>query len=341
MPSRPRHTALLLLLATVAGAHGAAADQCLTFGEREAGIVREHLREGMTAVVYCAPCDQREPTPLRVRELAIESAPAAVDFIYFDGRKVTRAELEAGGVRGIPEHERAFYLEVLEEAGSRPGHSLRINQSPVDLAYLYVPDDLPRYRNLGVLAGCAADVAATLEYTLPQKPARLESPPADLHVDLTDRCLAGCCPADLWTATGDVPLLAADDPGAGVVGRVAKGEQVVPLEVRARVEPARVEVVWDHGPYFEGDVLYLLAELGEGFGEVWHYGRVLEEDVSGLSLYALEPGAARCDPAGPSCWGVAERHPRAEWWAKVRAVGRENGWVPAPRRAFEGVLRCD
>lgn len=49
-------------------------------------------------------------------------------------------------------------------------------------------------------------------------------------------------------------------------------------------------------------MIYLLDSLGEGFFRVWHYGRVLEEDLTGLDIFQQRAEIRGCEPPSQEYW---------------------------------------
>jgi len=318
------------------------ADYCVYFDKDTAAVVRDHVREGMVALQFCESCGFIEPLPLRIRSLELREHSVDVDFITYNGRKVTLADIDKGTlVADYTPEEIEFLRETLEEQAARKSYTLHINGEEIDLAYFYIPEELPVYRNVGVLAHCAADISPTIEYVPINKDPALEAPMQPILVDVSEHCYDGCCPGKTWTVREKVILFAEANVQSAKVAELSPGASVTPLQVRAFVEPVRAEVVYDHGRFFEGDVFYLLNSLGEGFYNIWYYSKTHEEDVSGINQFQLKMDRRGCNPPTKDCWAVAGDLKEETWWAEVRRKGGQAGWLYDPRKTMDGVLVCD
>lgn len=195
------------------------------------------------------------------------------------------------------------------------------------------------YRN-SALARKLADDRRSLEKRRREAQARMvvERRPPVAYV-ARPACPFECCGFGTWSVNADTTLF--DSPsGTRVIGRALKGENVEGLtgEVHLRPLPVRVRFPSPEGfTAVEGTVVYLLDNLGEGYGHVWLNGKVVESEIVGVR--------ENCSFAGPGCWGEfvspgqAGRQGDAVWWVKVKSRSGAAGWT---KRAdhFGGIDKC-
>lgn len=152
-------------------------------------------------------------------------------------------------------------------------------------------------------------------------------PPADYVAK--DVCPFECCLYREWTVEQDAVLY--DEPGERrEVARVAEGEKVEGVTGDVHLRPTPVLVRYPP-LYVEGaevgDIVFLLDYMGEGYGRIWHEGRVLETEIFSVAEQCLFPSE--------SCWGEyvdphdAERQ-EAVWWVKIRTAAGVVGWTDKP-----------
>jgi len=108
----------MILLAVLATARGARADQCAWVNQAQATKAAELLKVGGTVVEWCEPCGDKPPTAK-------------------DMKKVEN-------MRVAPVKDDRFYSE------------LSINGKGVDLAYVFVMTKPGEFQNLAKLSGCPA-----------------------------------------------------------------------------------------------------------------------------------------------------------------------------------------
>lgn len=140
-------------------------------------------------------------------------------------------------------------------------------------------------------------------------------------------CPFECCRYGEWKVTKATDLL--DAPGgAAVVARLLPGQKVDALDGEVHLKPPAVLVRWSgrpQAPVPAGAIVFLAGFQGEGWGRIWHEGRVVEGEVSGVSLY--------CPAPGPACWGEfldpADQlwYERAVWWIRIQAPDGRIGWT--------------
>lgn len=150
-------------------------------------------------------------------------------------------------------------------------------------------------------------------------------------------CPFECCMYRDWTAMESLTVFENFDPRdqrgrAKAVFTIDKGETVtgmtgVVITTRAgrfRAAEKIVLTVYSHSfPSSKpalvtippGDVLYVLDHRGEGTFVGWYHGRLLEE-ADGSELTGK---------------GLPESEPVSEWWARVRNLRGQIGWVRAER----------
>lgn len=261
--------------------------------------------------------------------------------IRFDGEWYSDEDVIKGRVPGMDGGLRTAIIDMLE---SRSIHSLTIQNRPIDAGYLYRPVGNDRYRNVGVELGCAGGLES-IAYTKPDRSTG-PPPPSVGREEITGNCYDGCCirpdPDRLTlTARTEAALFNARDTSAERLARVGSGDKLRLLPVVSEITPVKVAVIRDHGPFLAGDDLYLLNSLGEGFHRVWHYGRVFEVDMTGMSTYfAGSADLSVCPAAEPDCWAEAPSEDNERWWAEVATRDGQRGWLADPLTVLEGVFAC-
>jgi hypothetical protein len=125
--------ATIVLVALLAMAPSARADQFQYLDMRQAVAAMKRLHAGDVVQAYCAPCGDR-------RAQRITVAGTGIDRVW-DGRNSSR---------------------VYRDDASRAFWQFELNGRPVDLAYVYIRDGR-RWRNLAMALGLApVQVPATL-----------------------------------------------------------------------------------------------------------------------------------------------------------------------------------
>jgi len=141
-------------------------------------------------------------------------------------------------------------------------------------------------------------------------------------------CPFECCRFGKWKVTEDTALY---DKAGGtvVVGRLTKGQSVTALtgEVHLRPVPVRAHAGTVPGGVVlqEGQIVFLLDHLGEGYRHIWMDGKI----VSGFD------GVRRLCPAfSVDCWGEfledesdVESRPPHVWWVRIRLGAGAAGWT--------------
>jgi hypothetical protein len=143
-------------------------------------------------------------------------------------------------------------------------------------------------------------------------------------------CQGEACGFGPWKPTATTVLRARPDARSRKVGEVRPGPCVLALTGEVHVlTPGRFVVRRPRGRYRPGDVLFVYTYVGEEVYKVRHRGRWIAEQQL---AYVPEPGpAARSEcEANPHCWGVFERRPDSESWAKVRTAAGIVGWTNQP-----------
>jgi len=277
----------------------ARADQCEYFDGKTAYLVQNQIKTGDILLNYCEPCDMPEPLPLRIRNLSIEKEEAPPEF------------------------------------------RLLINGEIRDLAYLYYRADANAftYRNIGVIAGCADGVSLVITYKFPDK-GQAPGPPESPHFEnITGVCFDGSCLLGTWKVSKEATLRAdhAEDSTAVVI--VPAGETLQLVRIVSEVKPVHARVVFDQGRFLEGDDFYVLNSLGEGYFRVWYYGRVVEEEILGVSMEQTENGDwATCPEPDANCWAEARGIPEEIWWAEVKTRDGRQGWLREPASFVEDIF---
>ncbi|HEY5720048.1 MAG TPA: hypothetical protein VIX81_12980 [Gammaproteobacteria bacterium] len=346
--NRPPSWKALAALCGLLGSTAVAAERCHVVPQSGAEAALGEVVSGSLLVQFCAACGDRAPVPVHVASVATQ--PWDGKGVVLEGERFTWAELQQARqardgrlyrfvvlLTGKDEVGREFLLDALADHYAEPPVAVLLNGQRADLGRLFLQTGDGRWRNLGASAGCRVELPE-LAWSLPERDPRQERPPlTELLTAIDRRVYDGARFASEWQAASAQPLLAAPDSAADRVGLVAAGAPVAALEVVTRVDPGRVRVLRDHGPFRAGDVLYVLDGLGTGQHRVWHYGRVIEADTRGLAQQQAEGAGGACSGAA-GCWGLAETAPSETWWGWVRGSDGTAGWVQQPQQGFAGVL---
>lgn len=142
-------------------------------------------------------------------------------------------------------------------------------------------------------------------------------------------CPFECCTYRDWRADEDMAVHAGRDDNAPVVFRLRRGEAVdgvTGVVVANQARAIRIDrdvrdgfVDGSDVPQLAlraGDVVYMLAPLGEGFYRYWYKGKVYR---SGSALTAM--------PA------VQEAQAELVWWKQVRNKAGQQGWTRSEKFA--------
>ncbi|MEJ0060308.1 MAG: hypothetical protein WDM79_12320 [Terricaulis sp.] len=108
----------------------------------------------------------------------------------------------------------------------------------------------------------------------------------------------------------DTPLYARADRTSPLVGTVAANECVKPEDYKILSAPQRGVVLEAHSPFEAGDVIYHLADVGEGFSTIWRRGEYLEAYESDM-VVQWDDTSGPADPRGRQLDGAHARQRRA------------------------------
>jgi hypothetical protein len=137
-------------------------------------------------------------------------------------------------------------------------------------------------------------------------------------------CPFECCTYREWdvletTALSDAPY------GSTVVGSAVKGHRVRGVTGDVHLQPAPVAVVHDHPPFVQGEIIFVLDYLGEGFSRYWRDGETAEAELW-IDDLCLRPG--------PNCWAEyiqpPEERPDPQWWILIETDEGLRGWTDRP-----------
>jgi hypothetical protein len=341
MPVRSVGGHLIWLFVTAAAIPVAHADQCEYFDEKTANLLQGIIKPDDTLLHYCEPCDMPEPLPLRIKSMSIEKEEAPLKSTNINGIWYFYEEIKAGEVPGMTRQERNLLLESIIMANPA-AFRLMINGETRDLAYLYyraAPDDI-NYRNIGVAAGCADGVSPTVTYRFPDKGQASAAPDRPHFEDITGVCFDGSCLLDTWKLNKEAKLRADHNEHAGVIATVSPGETLYVEHMVTEVTPVHAVVVFAQGRFLAGDEFYILNSLGEGYFRVWYNGRIVEEELMGVSMQQTENGEwAKCQEPDANCWAEANGYPEEIWWAQVKAREGKEGWLRDPEFYVENVFK--
>lgn len=147
-------------------------------------------------------------------------------------------------------------------------------------------------------------------------------------------CPFECCTYREWTADADVPVHKTRSDQSPVLFRLRKGEPLDALTgVVVTESPAIITIdravrdgfiEGDDRPrlsFKPGDVVYMLAPLGEGAYLFWYQGRVYQ---SGIDLAAMP--------------GVDGKGMELTWWKQVRNKAGKTGWTKSDK--FKNADAC-
>lgn len=331
---------LVIAALAIPAAH---ADQCEYFDEKTADLVQKQIKTGDILLHYCEPCDMPEPFPLRVRTMQVEKESGYPKPTNIDGVWYSYEDIKLGKAPSMTREEQKFVLESMEMA-NQGQYRLVINGEGRDLAYLYyrsAPDDI-NYRNIGVAAGCANGVPPAITYKFPDKGRATGPPPGPHFEDITGVCFDGSCLLDALTLNKEATLFADHHENSGVVATVAPGETLHMERIVTEVKPVHVQVVFDQGRFLEGDEFYILNSLGEGYFRVWYYGRIVEDELMGVSMQQTENGNwAKCPEPDILCWAEARGYPEEIWWALVKTRYGGQGWLREPASFVENMFELE
>lgn len=308
----------------------------MSFDARAAELVREYVKPGTILVASCPSCGENAPEPLRVNSLNVRQETRPPRSTNIEGVWYTEEQIKRGEPPSLSADDRRF---ILESIAMVPAADFRveINGEAQDLAYLFVPAGGDAYKNLGVLANCA-DESPTITYTLPTRDPAQAKPPQPHFEDISGQCFDGSCVLAEWKLDRPATLLDDHTDGARPAGTLSPGITVRVEKLISEVQPVQARVVIDNGRFFAGDEFYILNSLGEGFHRVWHYGEIIEKELSGVSMHQSQGGDyARCSTPSRDCWAEVSGHSGEIWWAQVITPDGIRGWLRDPESVVESV----
>jgi dipeptidyl aminopeptidase/acylaminoacyl peptidase len=143
--------------------------------------------------------------------------------------------------------------------------------------------------------------------------------PPRIYVD-EGACPFECCTYRRWIVEQATTLFAEWDRTSRVIATLQPFQVVKARTGVVWTRPARLEVVWDHGPFRKGEVVYVLTYQGEGFFKVWHQGKIVSSDVS----FPVDPP---CHSPSSACWGKLDGRPESTWWVQIETPSGQVGWT--------------
>ncbi len=137
-------------------------------------------------------------------------------------------------------------------------------------------------------------------------------------------CPFECCVYRDWTVEADTNLFNEPD-GKVTVGEIKKGAKIKAITGEVHTVPQRLEVVFNHGQYKTGDVLYVLTYLGEGHNRIWFNGKMSEEDLWFLHNDGIKYDG--CKNPSNNCWGRLIGNKDSIWWIQIQMKDGKRGWT--------------
>jgi len=140
-------------------------------------------------------------------------------------------------------------------------------------------------------------------------------------------CPFECCTYREWTASDDIPVYASRKAGSALAFRLHRDEKVSALTgvvITEKAARVRIDRAMQDG-YIDGkdepqlslkpgDMVYLLAPLGEGAFLFWYQGKVYHSSVA---LGAIPT--------------VAAERARMVWWKQIRNSAGKQGWTKSDK----------
>lgn len=146
--------------------------------------------------------------------------------------------------------------------------------------------------------------------------------PPRVYVD-EGACPFECCVYRKWTVEETTTLFAEKDHASRVIATLYPFQVVQGRTGVVYTRPARLEVLWDYGPFRKGEVVYVLTYQGEGFYKVWRNGAIVSSDV----FFPTDPP---CQGPSAVCWGRLDGHPESTWWVQIETPTGQVGWTDQP-----------
>lgn len=289
--------AALLSILAFGLATAALADQCALLEVAVARRATVLIHAGDTVLKFCEPCDDDAPMPIQVETVTTrpwDNDPKLAEIV--------------------------------------------VNGEGIDAAYIFVrsPEAPKSWRNLATLIDCpASDVSELLDFSLPKdRPpiATARPPEALLNLDITDRNFDGSSFGRDWQARQPVELHADPERRSGQTLRIPAGTAAKMLEIRTKIEPGQVKVLFAKERFRAGDVFWRLDQLGEGYERIYFDGRVEE-----VFFEDLDTLGKPCPKPGKTCWAEIQNPAKETWWARLELADGRQGWVENPAETFEGV----
>jgi dipeptidyl aminopeptidase/acylaminoacyl peptidase len=149
-----------------------------------------------------------------------------------------------------------------------------------------------------------------------------EPVPPLVYVD-EGACPFECCTYRRWTVEHTTSLFAEQDRTSRKIATLQPFEVVKARTGVVYTRPAKLEVVWDHGPFRKGEVVYVLTYQGEGMYKMWRRGEIISSDM----FFPVDPP---CQGPSPACWGKLEGKPESTWWVQIETPSGQVGWTDQP-----------
>ena len=150
-------------------------------------------------------------------------------------------------------------------------------------------------------------------------------PPQDIYqgdFERTSECTNDACTPPSARIVIDTPIYARADRSSPLVGEVAANECVRPEDYRILSTPLRGVVLAPYGPFTAGDVIYHLADVGEGISTFWRRGEYVEELFDGSAVRWDEPSSPP--------------DPRVGNWMELTRANGMRGWALMPEMNIDG-----
>jgi len=139
-------------------------------------------------------------------------------------------------------------------------------------------------------------------------------------------CPGEGCIFGRWRVAKDVELVQAIGSNK-VVATVKANEHLTALTGEVHGTATVIEIISDDRGYHQGEKVYVLDYLGEGFSRVWRNGQTIEDDTIDAAL------------TGDATWARKIKEGDDTWWVQFDLGNGKTGWAKGD--SFAGYLDND